>query len=394
MTPTTSERSPPDLGQAARVLTIAAAISCIAVAGVGLSLSSPLISLLLSAKGVSGAMIGFNTAVGSLGNLIVGAFVARLAAKLGLRLLLLSTLAIGAVSISLFAVFNSLAAWFVLRLIFGAAIGTLFVLSEFWINAAAPATRRGLIMGIYATALSLGFAGGPAILAVLGRADEMLFVVCAGFFFLAAIPILLVGTNAPPLEGKARHSVFAFVVLAPIATVAAYIYGAVEQSSFAFLPIYGEKLGLSARTSALLLMVFGLGNVVSQVPLGLLSDRWNRTKLLLGCACISGLAALAMPLAAGSVPGLMVLLFIAGGVIGGLYTIGLALLGAHFSGPELATANAAFVMLYSFGMMTGAPAMGVLVDVVEPHGFAFGFAFLCALYCGLIAWRLPRKAEE
>ena len=60
----------------------------------------------------------------------------------------------------------------------------------------------------------------------------------------------------------------------------------------------------------------------------------------------------------------------------------------------LATANAAFVMLYSLGMLTGAPVVGVLVDTVRPHGFAFGFALFCALYGGLVAWRLLRRATQ
>lgn len=394
MTQTTGVPALSALEPMARTLTIAAAISCITVAGIGLSLSSPLISLLLAAKGVSAAMIGLNAGAGSLGNLVVGAFVAGLAARIGLRILLLATLAAGAAAISLFAVFDSLAAWFVLRFAFGAAVGTLFVLSEFWINAAAPQGRRGLIMGIYASALSLGFAAGPAILAAVGEAQTSLFLICASFFGLAAIPILLAGTKAPPLAGGGRHSVFALVVLAPVATLAAYVFGAVEQGSFAFLPLYGENLGYSARESALLLMLFGTGNLASQVPLGLLSDRMDRRKLLLACAVVSAAAALAMPLVGGD-PWLMLpLIFVAGGVVGGLYTIGLSLLGARFSGAELATANAAFVMLYSLGMLTGAPAVGLLVDSVHPHGFAFGFAGFCVLYAGLVAWRLLRRAPQ
>ncbi len=48
------------------------------------------------------------------------------------------------------------------------ALGALFVLSEFWITALAPPERRGLVMGVYATVLALGFATGPAVLAGVG----------------------------------------------------------------------------------------------------------------------------------------------------------------------------------------------------------------------------------
>ena len=42
----------------AQMITIAAAIICISVAGIGLSLTAPLISLLLSAQGVSATLGG------------------------------------------------------------------------------------------------------------------------------------------------------------------------------------------------------------------------------------------------------------------------------------------------------------------------------------------------
>src|SRR6187402_2188877 len=75
----------------ARLVTIAAAIACISVAGIGLSLTAPLISLLLSAQGVSATAIGAQTSFASLAGLLTSPFVPRLARKFGLRNFLLST---------------------------------------------------------------------------------------------------------------------------------------------------------------------------------------------------------------------------------------------------------------------------------------------------------------
>jgi MFS family permease len=374
-----------------QVLTIAAAITCITVVGIGLSLSSPLISLILSARGISATVIGLNTACASLATLMIGAFVPQAAKAIGLRRFVILALFAGGMSLSLFPTFDGLTAWFVLRFVFGAAIGTLFVLSEYWINASAPPRRRGVIMGIYATALSLGFACGPAILAVAGGPTPVLFWTGASFFAVAAVPILLAGEWAPALEGRAEHGAWAYIALAPAATLAGFVFGAIEQGSFAFLTLYGEKLGYTPTDAALLLTLFGLGNVASQIPLGLLSDRMNRRVLLLACGTLGLLGTLAMPTASGTPFDMMVLVFLTGGVVGGLYTVGLALLGARFTGSELATANAAFVMLYSLGMLFGAPAVGVAFDMVEPHGFAYALAALCAAYCLVVLWRLRKR---
>ena len=51
-----------------------------------------------------------------------------------------------------------------------------------------------------------------------------------------------------------------------------------------------------------------------------------------------------------------------GGGIGSLYAVGLAHLGSRYSGPDLASANAAFIMLYALGMLGGPPIAGFGMD--------------------------------
>ena len=59
--------------------------------------------------------------------------------------------------------------WFPLRVVLHVALTVLFILSEFWISASAPAApTRGFVLGIYATVLSLGFAFGPWLFAQMG----------------------------------------------------------------------------------------------------------------------------------------------------------------------------------------------------------------------------------
>jgi MFS family permease len=385
---------PPRRGDAQRqAMAIGAAIACITVVGISLSLSSPLITLMLADRGISATVIGLNTSIASLATLLIGSFVTPLAVRLGLRRALILALSVGGLTLAAFSVLDSLAAWFALRFLFGAAAGTLFVLSEFWINAAAPVNRRGVIMGVYATALSAGFAAGPAILALAGGAKAGLFLVGTVFFVLAAIPILLAGDLAPPLHGKPQRSPWSFAAIAPIATFAAFVFGAIEQGSFAFLTLYGETLGYSTSHAALLLVCFGLGNVASQLPIGFLSDHMDRRVLLLCCGAVAAAGALLMPLASPTVLAMLGVVFVTGGMVGGLYTVGLAHLGARFDGSDLATANAAFVIFYSLGMLTASPAFGVIVDTVKPHGFAFAFAGLCLAYCLLVVLRMAGKGS-
>ena len=88
------------------------------------------------------------------------------------------------------------------------------------------------------------------------------------------------------------------------------------------------------------------------------------------------------------------LLFIWGGVVAGLYTVGLAHLGSKLSGRDLASANAAFVLCYGIGMLAGPQAIGIGMDLLGNQGFAWTLAVFFALYVALAGFRLVRDSRE
>ena len=119
----------------------------------------------------------------------------------------------------------------------------------------------------------------------------------------------------------------------PTATAAVLVFGAVETGGFALFPVYGSRIGYSEADAALLLTMIGLGNVILQIPLGMVSDRvGDRRHLLLGCAVVGLLGTILMPFVAGNWHLMAALLFVWGGVVAALYTIGLAHLGTRLSG--------------------------------------------------------------
>jgi MFS family permease len=370
-----------------QIASIAAAISCVAAVGIGLSLSIPLLSLEMQRMGVSNGLIGINTAVAGIASIIVVPFVPRMARRYGLMPLLWCTVLVVPVTMILFRIIHDFAAWFPLRFLFSAALGALFVLSEYWITISAPAARRGLVMGIYATVLAAGLAVGPLILAVVGSEGWPPYLAGAFLFALAAVPLSLARGLSPSIESGSGPRLLSLVRAAPIATLAALVFGVIETSAYALLPIYGIERGLSHAEAALLLSAVALGNVGLQIPIGILADRFDRRLILLACSLCSAIGAVLMPLFA-DMAGLMIPMFVWGGLTGALYTIGLAHLGSRFAGPALVSANAAFVLLYNVGLTAGPPIVGLGMDLLPPHGFAFALSACGAVYAALILFRL------
>lgn len=374
---------------------IAAAIACVAIVGFALSLSTPLLSLKLAGRGISEFWIGLNTAMAGVGALAIAPFVPWLARRLGTARLLHGALATAGLSLLLFPA-SAFWVWFPLRFVFSAAITVMFVASEFWINAVAPERRRGFVMGVYATVLAAGFAAGPTVLAAFGSDSMVPFVAVVVAFSLATIPIGLAGRHAPQVDRRASHRLLALLLAAPSATLAAFVFGAVEQSIFGFLPLHAITNGMVEGMAVLLVSAAGIGTMLLQIPLGLLADRTDRTMLLTLCGITGCVGALLLvpALSAPSLAFVVVLLW--GGVSAGLYTVGLTLLGERFSGADLVAANALFVMMYSAGMLIGPALAGVVMERAPVLGLPGLFAVVFAAY-SLIAgtrWLLGGRAAR
>ncbi|MDP4021360.1 MFS transporter [Methylobacterium sp. NEAU 140] len=364
---------------------ITAAIACVAVVGIGLSLSIPLLSIEMERRGASSTLIGLNTAVAGLASIVAVPYVPRLAARLGVVPLLCLSLAVAACGLVAFPLLPGIAPWFPLRFVFSAALGALFVLSEYWISAAAPPERRGLVMGIYATVLAAGFAVGPALLAVVGTEGLLPYAAGAGLVLLGALPVLLARGLSPRVEHGAGRRLTGYLRLAPVALGAALTYGAVETGIFAILPLYGLRLGYEAQGAAGLVSLVALGNILFQIPFGWLADRFDRNRVLLVASLGGALGSGLIPLVAGSGAGLAAVLVLWGGLAGTLYTVGLAALGARVPAADLAGANAAFVVLYNVGLMLGPPLIGGGLDLLPPDGFALSLLGLFLAYAALLA---------
>jgi MFS family permease len=374
---------------------LASAIACITIVGTGLSLSLTLLALRLAEQGYSAHAIGLNPAAGAFAVLAGAAFVPAGARRIGVKPLLLLALLIGGLSLISFALTNDYWAWLAIRAVFSGALSILFVTSEYWINAIAPPRQRGFVLGFYATSLAAGFAAGPLILGFAGTAGATPFVAATVLLALAALPIVVWSGKAPEIKSTPSVTVRGFLTSVPVATLAGLLHGAIETASLGLLPVYALRAGLSPETGALFVTLFALGNILFQLPIGFASDQMDRGKLLLSLGLFGLCGAIALAFAGPSHLVLFCgLLVIWGGGVGSLYAVGLAHLGSRYRGPDLASANAAFIMLYSFGMLGGPPIVGFGMDLVPPNGFFFSIAALLALYLGLVCGRRMAHKDE
>lgn len=370
----------------------AAAITTIVAVGVAVSLLPPLVSLTLAGRGFSERTIGFVVATIAVASLLTSPFAARIAVRFGAANVIATVTPIAAVLILLVWMISDLPMLVPVIFVYGVAISLCFSLSEYWIGAATPEHRRGAVMGFYSTLLAIGFALGPAILALVGTDTVRPYLIGALLMASAALPALLARDISPHVDEKLHRPFVTYLYAVPTATLGVFAFGMAESSGFAFLPLWGEHLNFDAATAPLLASAMTLGNVVFQIPLGLLADRVAPRPVLLACGLI-GAAGMALAWAASDsgLP-LVGILFVWGGATAGIYTVALAHLASRFSGAELAGANAALVFCYALGMLLGPVIVGDAMARAPVGGLPLVLGVTFMGYSIVVAASLARRA--
>ena len=334
--------------------------------GMTLSLAFPLLSLVLERSGVDTFGIGLNTAAGGLGIFLVAPFVPFLVRRLGVIGCFRLGLVVCAAGMLIFPWHVEPWFWFGLRLVFGMAASLMFVLSEAAVNALAPDAIRGRVLGVYATLFSLGFVSGPLVLTVAGSEGLTPFLLAAGLFLAGLVPVQLLTPVEGRLDahGEEGRPLLDIWRLAPLAMGGVYVYALLEASQFALLPVYAIDRGMSEAVAAGLLSVWLSGNILFQFPLGWLADRWSRPSVMLACTLLALAGQALVPAVVGTPVLLWPLLVLLGGLMGGLYTLSLTLVGERFQGADLTRANTAFVMTFQIGVITGPPYAGAVMHLL------------------------------
>jgi MFS family permease len=258
--------------------------------------------------------------------------------------------------------------WFGLRLLLGVAINVIFIVSEAWINQLAEPHTRGRTIGLYNTIAAAGFGLGPLTLALIGSHGWLPFLI--GIIgILIALPVLVFARNhLPEFDGREDSSVLSFLSLAPLLLLAVASAALSDLATLSLLPIYGLQHGLSEATASFMLAVLIVGNVVLQIPIGWLADRFSRRYLLSALAFGAVIGSILLPAFIDGSMLLWPMLFVWGAIAYGTYTVALIELGDRFSGALLLAGNGAFAIMWGVGGIFGPPVAGAAMDVLGPEG--------------------------
>lgn len=282
--------------------------------------------------------------------------------------------------------------WAALRLIDGLCVAGVYVCLESWLNERAEPNSRGSVLAAYMIALYVGQALGQFLLNISDAKPSLPFVAASILISLSAIPVVLTRIHAPPLASSDTLSMKALYAISPLGVVGATLTGAMLGAFYSLGSVYARRLGMDLSTVAIFMSTVIFGGVALQWPLGILSDRFDRRRVIVfafGGTLLAGLftALLDEP----SLP-----LFVFGALFGGLsfalYPLCVAHANDHLSPDQRVPASGGLVLTYSAGAAAG-PTVGALFMTVAGTSGLFLFIASCAgsaLLFGL--WRQLRQS--
>ena len=332
-------------------------------------ISFPLLSISLEQMGVSGKLIGLNAAMPALGWLIGSFFLPRLQAVFGLRMVLLGFLGVVMLALAGFSLVREFWVWTGLRFFFGGGLGMFYRAIEYWLNGISENYVRGRNIGIYATLYMLGIAVGSSVQPLLGTQGFAAYGVIFGLLFGAGVMILTASfERLPDISHSIGGASKAIVLAAPVAFLAIFAYGLIEDIAAYLMSIYAMRNRLGPEVAALTLTAVAIGNLIFPIPVGYLSDRMNRLTLLVICALITAVLSAVIPATLHSSTLFLLTLIVWGGMAGAVYSTALAMIGDQYKGPQLAVANAVFGIVYATGGLIGPLINGAAIDRLDSHG--------------------------
>ena len=283
-------------------------------------------------------------------------------------------------------------AWTLLRVLIGFCMSGIYVAAESWLNAASTNETRGKVLSAYMLAQTLGIIGAQGLLTLGDAATSVLFIGASILVSISFAPILLSAATVPAVEVARPMPLRGLFRSSPLGAVGIFLLGGVYATQSGMGAVFGTQIGMTADQIALFVAMLFAGALVLQFPIGWLSDRMDRRKLIFGAAALGAAACAAGSVSGGGLWPLMAVAFFAGGVTTPLYALFLAYTNDFLSAEDMPAASGGLVFTFGLGAILGPLATGWAMEGLGPFAFwlVLGATFVViALYA---LYRMTQRA--
>jgi len=266
--------------------------------------------------------------------------------------------------------------WFISRLLSGFCIAGIMIIVEGWLNSISTNQNRGQIFSIYMVVVWVGLALGQGLFVIGDPSGVNLFLLASILLSVSLIPVLLTKIESPIFENQESLGMRDLWKASPSGVVTIGFSSLASAAFFGLGVIYAIKVGLSVPETALFMTLFVGFGAAFQWPLGWLSDKIDRRKVILLCCASVVTICIVLQMFEFSMPVFLVLSGLIGGNTLPLYALGVAQANDRLEPKQMISASGTIVLVYGVFAALGPFTMSYFLDVFDEMGFL--------LYLGII----------
>ncbi len=278
--------------------------------------------------------------------------------------------------------------WVVIRFLSGFCFAGLFTVIESWLNSSAANADRGRALAVYRIIDVSSVTGAQFLIPLLGPQGFAVFAVMSIMITLSLVPVSLGDRSNPQLPEEVKLDLPRAWRISPLGCIGCIAVGLANGAFRTVGPVYAEQIGLNVTDVVTFMSLGIIGSVLIQYPLGALSDRWDRRKVLLfttAAALICSLAIALLPPSGRAQT--FVLIFIFGAFAMPLFSLSAAHANDRAGKGEFVLVSAALMFFYSVGAIAGPITASFAMGWFGPPAL---FGFTAVVYIVFIAVTLQR----
>lgn len=358
----------------------------VAISGFSQGMLLPLISVIFERDGVSSTLNGLNATGLYIGTLLISPFMEAPLRRWGYK----PVIVIGGVfvfsSLLLFPLWKNIVFWFILRLIIGIGDHALHFSTQTWVTSFSSKQRLGRNIAIYGLSFGFGFAVGPLFVPLVNIFEGLPFIVSSLLCLCAWSLIFFLKNDFPDvIKGTRDHNNMitrfkSTMIVAWLAFLGPFGYGFLESTLNAIYPVYALRTGFTELSISGILASFSIGGLLTQLPLGMLSDRIGRRPVFLITIAGGASAFLIASQLEGAVLGTMGMFFIAGTFVGSIFSLGISYMSDLTPTALLPTGNLLCGIFFSLGSLLGPILGGLFLEL----GMNFSFLLLISVFLTIL----------
>lgn len=274
--------------------------------------------------------------------------------------------------------------WAVLRFVTGTCLVGLYIVVESWLNVLAPQRQRGQVFALYLTVSGVAMALGQWLLLVGDRLGFVPFVIVSVLLSFALLPLTLTPVAEPEPVDAPRLGLALLYRISPLGVSGALTAGLLSGSLLGLGAVFVQRLGHPDTVVAAFMAAAILGGALFQWPIGHLSDRHDRRRVLLAVCTGAALIAVGTFALGRLAPAALVASgIVLGGLLFAIYGLSVAHVNDLIEPAQVLEVTGGLLLVHGFGAALGPTLAGVVMNALGPGSllvFFAGVSMLQAVY--------------